>query len=88
MRCYVGAHRIGSDVHATTSCNEFGDTHDECNLNKVLHDCIPEITMSFLDNILMKGCTLEEKAENTDDWGCWKFVVDDIRDCGRVLWKF
>ena len=54
-------------------------------MNKVLRDCIPEITMLFLDEIPMKGCAVEEKDETMDDWGCRKFVVDHIRDCEKVL---
>ena len=56
-------------------------------MNKVLRDCIPEITMSFLDDISMKGCAVEEKDETMDDRGCRKFVVDHIRDCEKVLRK-
>ena len=56
-------------------------------MNKVLRDCIPEITMSFLDDIPMKGCAVEEKDETMDDRGCRKFVVDHIRDCEKVLRK-
>ena len=43
--------------------------------------------MSFLDDIPMKGCVVEEKDETMDDWGCRKFVVDHIRDCKKVLRK-
>ena len=32
-------------------------------MNKVLRDCIPDITMPFLDDILIKGCPVEEKDE-------------------------
>ena len=39
-------------------------------INKVLRDYIPEITMSFLDDIPMKGCAVEEKDETMDDRGC------------------
>ena len=31
-------------------------------MNKVLHDCIPEITMPFLEDIQMKGCAIERKG--------------------------
>ena len=50
-------------------------------MNKVLRDCIPEITMSFLDDIPMKGCAVEEKDETMDDRGC------HIRDCEKGLRK-
>ena len=43
--------------------------------------------MSFLDDIPMKGCAVEEKDETMDDRGCRKFVVDHIRDCEKVLQK-
>ena len=32
-------------------------------MHKVLRDCIPEITMPFLDEIPMKGCVMEEKTK-------------------------
>ena len=32
-------------------------------MNKVLRDCIPDITMSFLDDIPIKGCSVEDKDE-------------------------
>ena len=47
-------------------------------MNKVLRDCIPEITMSFLDDIPMKGCAVKEKDETMDDQGCGKFVVEKV----------
>ena len=56
-------------------------------MNKVLRDCIPKITMPFLDDIPMKGCTVEEKDETMDDRGCRMFVVDHIHDCKNVLRK-
>ena len=43
--------------------------------------------MSFLDDIPMKGCAVEEKDETMDDRGCRKFVVDHIHDCEKVLRK-
>ena len=54
-------------------------------MNKVLRDCISEITMPFLDDIPMKGCVVEEKDETMDDRGFRKFVVDHIHDCEKVL---
>ena len=62
-------------------------THMMNAMNKVLWDYIPEITMSFLDEIPMKGCAVEEKDETTDDMGCRKFVVDHIHDWEKVLRK-
>jgi hypothetical protein len=43
--------------------------------------------MTFLDDIPMKGCTVEEKDETINNRGCRKFVVDHIRDCEEVLRK-
>ena len=39
-------------------------------MNKVLRDCIPDITMPFLDEIPIKGCLVEEKDESRDEDGC------------------
>ena len=38
-------------------------------MNKVLRECIPDITMPFLDDIPIKGCPVEEKDE-THTGGC------------------
>ena len=35
-------------------------------MHKVLSDCIPKITMSFLDDVPMKGCAMEEHDEALD----------------------
>ena len=47
-------------------------------MNKVLKDCIPDITMPFLDDIPIKGCSDEEKDESKDKDRCRQFVVDHI----------
>ena len=60
-------------------------THMMSAMNKVLRDCIPEITMSFLDDIPMKGYAMEENDENMDDRGCRKFVVNHVRDYEKVV---
>ena len=39
-------------------------------MNKVLRDCIPDITMPFLDDIPIKGCSVEEKDERIGPDGC------------------
>ena len=39
-------------------------------MNKVLRDCIPDITMPFLDDIPIKGCLVEEKDETIGPDGC------------------
>ena len=56
-------------------------------MNKVLRDCIPDITMPFLDDIPLKGCPVEERDESVGPDGCRKFVVDHICDCEKVLKK-
>jgi transposase InsO family protein len=54
-------------------------------MNKVLKDCIPNITMPFLDDIPIKGCSNEEKDESKGKEGCRKFVADHMKDCEKVL---
>ena len=54
-------------------------------MNKVLRDCVPDITMPFLDDIPIKGCPVEEKDETIGPDGCWKFVATHIDDCEKVL---
>ena len=54
-------------------------------MNKVLRDCIPDITMPFLDDIPIKGCPVEEKDETLGPDGCRRFVATHINDCEKVL---
>ena len=54
-------------------------------MNKVLRDNIPDITMLFSDNILIKGCLEDVKDESIRTDGCRKFVIDHISDCEKVL---
>jgi hypothetical protein len=54
-------------------------------MNKVLRDCIPDITMLFLDDILIKGCPVNEKDKTVRPDGCQKFVATHIDDCEKVL---
>ena len=54
-------------------------------MNKVLKDCIPDITMPFLHDIPIKGSSDKEKDELKDKDGCRKFVVDHMKDCEKVL---
>ena len=54
-------------------------------MNRVLRDCIPEITMPFLDDIPIKGCPEDAKDESIDAEGCRKFVADHIADCEKIL---
>jgi hypothetical protein len=49
-------------------------------MNKVLRDCIPDVTMSFLDDILIKGCLVEEKDEAIGPDGCLKFMATHVDD--------
>jgi hypothetical protein len=39
-------------------------------MNKVLKNCIPEITMPFPDDIPIKGCPDEEKDKSRNEDGC------------------
>ena len=54
-------------------------------MSKVLKDCIPDITMPFLDDIPIKGCSDEEKDKLKNKDGCRRFVVDHMKDCEKVL---
>ena len=54
-------------------------------MNKVLRDCIPNITMPFLDNISIKGCLVEDKDEMVGRDGCQRFILNHINDCEKVL---
>jgi hypothetical protein len=56
-------------------------------MNKVLRDCIPDVTMPFLDDIPIKGCPVEEKDETIGPDGCREFVATHIDDCEKVLQK-
>ena len=54
-------------------------------MNKVLRDCIPDITMPFLDDIPIKGGLVEDKDETMGPYECRKFVADHIDDYDKVL---
>ena len=54
-------------------------------MNKVIRDCIPDITMPFLDDIPIKGCPVEGKEETIGPDGCQKFVATHIDDREKVL---
>ena len=54
-------------------------------MNKVLGDCIQDIIMPFLDDILIKGCPVEDKDEIIRPDGCLKFVADHIDNCEKLL---
>ena len=53
--------------------------------NKVLRDCIPDITMSFLDDIPIKGCPEDTKDESIGVDGRQRFAADHISDCENIL---
>ena len=56
-------------------------------MSKVLRDCIFDITMPFLDDIPIKGCSDEEKDKTLDKDGCRKFVTDHVTDYEMILQK-
>jgi hypothetical protein len=41
--------------------------------------------MSFLDDIPIKGCPVEERNDTVEPDGCRRFVEAHIDDCERVL---
>ena len=54
-------------------------------MNKVLRDFVSKVTMPFLDDVLIKGCSKDKKDEKLMPNGCRKFVSDHIYDCERIL---
>ena len=54
-------------------------------MNKVLSDCILDITMPFLDDILINGCPEDAKDKSIRADGCRKFVADHISNCEKIL---
>ena len=56
-------------------------------MNKAMKDCIPDITILFLDDILVKGCLDDQKDETVCDDGYRKFVADHISDCEKIMQK-
>ena len=50
-------------------------------MNKMLRDCISDITIPFLDDILIKGFPEDTKDETVVEDGCRKFVADHISNC-------
>ena len=54
-------------------------------MNRVLRDCIPDITMPFLDDIPIKGCPEDTKDDLIGADGCRRFVADHIADCEKIL---
>jgi hypothetical protein len=54
-------------------------------MNKVLRDCIPDITMPFLDDIPIKGCPVDERDDTVGPDGCRRFVATHINNCEKVL---
>jgi hypothetical protein len=56
-------------------------------MNKVLRDCIPDVTMPVLDDIPIKGCPVEKKDETIGPDGCRKFMATHIDEYEKVLRK-
>ena len=54
-------------------------------MNRVLRDCIPDITMPFLNDIPVKGCLEDTKDELIGTDGCRRFITDHIFDCEKIL---
>ena len=54
-------------------------------MNKILRDFVPKVTMPFLDDVPIKGCSVSRKDERLMPNGCRKFVADHIHDCERIL---
>mgnify|MGYP002776095529 CR=1 FL=1 len=54
-------------------------------MNRVLRDCISDITMPFLEDIPIKRCPDDTKDETIGKDGCRRFVMDHIFDCEKVL---
>ena len=54
-------------------------------MNRVLRDCILDITMPFLDDIPIKRCLEDTKDELIVAVGCRRFVADHIFDCEKIL---
>jgi hypothetical protein len=54
-------------------------------MNKVLRDCILDITMPFLDDIPIKVCPVEEKDKKIGPDGCRRFMATHIDDCEKVM---
>ncbi|KAL3702497.1 hypothetical protein R1sor_020519 [Riccia sorocarpa] len=59
--------------------------HMQNAMHKVLREFVPDITIPFLDDVPMKGCSSDEKDDTLDASGCRRFVSDHIRDVGRIL---
>ena len=54
-------------------------------MNKVLRDCIPDITIPLLDDIPINGCMKDAKDESTGANRCRRFETDHISDCEKIL---
>ncbi|KAL3676472.1 hypothetical protein R1sor_026420 [Riccia sorocarpa] len=59
--------------------------HMQNAMHKVLREFVPDITIPFLDDVPMKGCSSDEKDETVDASGCRRFVSNHIRDVGKIL---
>jgi len=59
--------------------------HMQNAMNKILRDFIPEKTIPFVDDLPIKGCSMEEMDETILSNGCRKFVMDHIEDVEKIL---
>ena len=54
-------------------------------MNKILRDFVPKVTIPFLDDVPIKGCSVNKKDEKLMTNKCRKFFSDHIRDRERIL---
>ena len=80
----VNPYQPSANVYLATRRHKLCCPHGECNEQGIqrLH---PNITMSFLDNIPIKGCPKPDKDETLDGEGCKHFVTEHITKFEKVL---
>ena len=54
-------------------------------MNNVLRNQILNVTMSFLEDIPIKGCLEDSRDEKVGEDGWERFIVDHITDCKKIL---
>ncbi|KAL2608432.1 hypothetical protein R1flu_027005 [Riccia fluitans] len=54
-------------------------------MNIVLRDFVLNKTMSFLDDVPIKGCNEQDKDKTLDQKECRQYVVEHIEDCEGIL---
>jgi hypothetical protein len=62
--------------------------HMQSAMNQILRDFVPEKTIPFVDDILIKGCQEGAKDLTLDADGCRIFVKNHITDVNRILERF